>query len=77
MQSSRSYRIDLDHHMTQQNIYERANKIIKIFQQSAYFSERMEQEAEAIDVFMTKCMLKSEKKIRTFRAVDYSPEKAK
>jgi hypothetical protein len=75
--SSHQYRNELHNMLTEQNVFGRVDKVVRIFENSRIISKRMEWRAEQLDNYITNCMLKAENLIQTYTTEDFSPEKVK
>jgi hypothetical protein len=75
--ASRNYRNELDNRLAKQNIYERVEKLSRKYERKKGFDEKMHRDAETIDQYITKCMLKCERMINTAQGDNFSPRKKK
>jgi hypothetical protein len=75
--ASRNYRNELDNRLAVQNVYERVEKIIRKFKRKQSFDKKMHNNVEAIDQYITKCMLKCERLSNTANGEEFSPKKIK
>jgi hypothetical protein len=76
-QSSRHYRNELHHMLSEQNIFERVDAIVRVYEKFNILSKRSDHQAEVIDKYISDCMIKAESSIRTYNNDDFSPEKVK
>jgi hypothetical protein len=74
---SSQYRRNLHDMLNQQNIFNRVDSIIYIHEKHGVISKRGHQQAEAIDLYITTCMVKSENSIKVYDTEDFSPLKVK
>jgi hypothetical protein len=75
--ASGHYRTTLHAMLVQQNIFDRADSLIRIYERRGKISKRGHIIAEQIDQYITFCMIKSENSIKVYATEDFSPEKAK
>jgi hypothetical protein len=75
--ASRNYRNELDNKLEVQNVYKRVETIIRKYKRNMRFEKKMHKEAEHIDRYITKCMLKCKRMSNTATGEDFSPAKLK
>lgn len=75
--SSIKYRQRLYDLLLQQNIFGRVTTIIRSICGTQTVTAKAERKAEAIDQYITDCMIKAESEIKVYNDDDFSPEKVK
>jgi hypothetical protein len=66
---------ELDHRLQAQNIYERVGKLLARYKTKTAYTQKMEDQAEILDDYITKCMLTAESTIHSHHLDDFSPTK--
>jgi hypothetical protein len=75
--ASGQYRTKLHTMLIQQNVFDRVDSLIRIYEKLGVMSNRGHIKAKRIDQYITYCMVKSENFIKVYDTEDFSPEKAK
>jgi hypothetical protein len=73
--SMHQYWVELDHRLRTQNIYIHTNKLLAKYQSTTATTTWMEEQAEALDKYITDCMLNAEATIHEHNLNDFSPHK--
>jgi hypothetical protein len=72
----RQYCIELDHRLQAQNIYERVGKLHARYKTKTAYTQKMEDQAEILDDYITNCMLTAESTIHSHNLDDFQSGKS-